>query len=208
MKKNTPIGYMNHHIRFVMNRAIPCVVLFIAISIELNAQTILPLPTITKSVFAMSKQLVQWNTASATGNSTFCNGLVSISSTGIITGNGTFETYSSSGTKLSTVNVTILSGSQVSSTTSNLTAINVNTVDYGYSSGGEKIRAADYFADVIVKFSNGFIARGKCAYRYRYVYQNSGGEVFNYDDSGTGFKLSITGPGGHIGFVNTGSLNN
>ena len=29
----------------------------------------------------------------------------------------------------------------------------------------------------------------------------------NNNDSGTGFKLSITGPGGHVGFVSTGSLN-
>ena len=198
MKKNTPFGYMNHHIRFVMNRAIPCVVLFIAISTEINAQTILPLPTITKSVFAVSNVPVQWNTASATRNSTFANGLVSVSSTGIITGSGTFETYSSSGTKLSTVNVTILSGSQISSSSSNLTATNVRIVDYGYSSGGQKIKYADYFADVIVKYSNGFIARGKCVYQYQYVYEKSG----NYNDSETGYKLSITGPGGHIGFYN------
>lgn len=188
----------------IKNMKAAIIIILCLFSTQINAQTIAPLPTITKSVFAQTNEPVQFTTASSTGNSTFWNGLVSISSTGNITGTGTMESYSSNGTKAPAVNVTFASGSQISSTTLNLTATNVRTLDFGYSSGGVKIRCADYFADVKVKLSNGFIATGKCAYQYRYVYQKSG----NYDDSGVGFKLNITGSGGHIGFITTGSFNN
>lgn len=193
---------MLEHIHF-MKRNIIYVLLFNVISAETNAQTIAPLPIITKAVFAQQVTPIQFTTASASGNSTFYSALVSISSSGIISGTGSMETCSNAGAKVSTTNVTVLAGSQISSSTTNLVATNVRTLDFGYINGGEKIKCADYFADVTIKLSNGFILRGKCAYLYRYAYKKSGNE----DESDSGFKLNVTGPGGHIGFISTGAFN-
>lgn len=170
-----------------------------------EAQTIAPLPTtLTKSVFAQSQLPFQFTTASASGNSTFFNGLITISSTGVITGNGTLESYSNNGSTVLKSSISVLAGSQITSPTLYLTPSNVRTqVDGAYLSRFDTIRCADYFADVLVRMSNGIVFRGKCAYTYRFIYNLNG----NNNDSGTGFKLSITGPGGHVGFVSTGSLN-
>ena len=186
-------------------RSMTLAVLFFAvINCRIEAQTIAPLPsTLTKSVFAQSQLPFQFTTASASGNSTFFNGLITISSTGIITGNGTLESYSNNGSTVLKSSISVLLGSQITAPTYYLTPSNVRTqVDGAYISRYDTIRCADYFADVLVKMSNGIILRGKCAYSYRFVYNING----NRDDSCTGFKLNINGPGGHIGFVNTGSL--
>ena len=186
-------------------KSLTLAILFLVLLMDhMAAQTIAALPTtITKSVFAQTQLPFQFSTASSTGSSTFFNGLITISPTGLISGNGTLESYSNIGTLVGKSPVSVQFGSHISSTTTYLTPSNVRTqINGSYNSGSDTIRCADFFADVLVKLSNGFVFRGKCVYSYRYVYNING----NTDESDTGFKLNITGPGGHIGFVNTGTF--
>jgi hypothetical protein len=170
----------------------------------LHAQTFQTIPpTINISKFAGTKTYIEGQTANATGVSTFWKGNVTVSSSGIITGNGTIETFSANGTSLGQKSVSISSGSKIwspSSTAGNISSSNLRTINNEIINAGDQItKCADYVADVLVKYNNRFVARGKVIYRYRMVYEDGGRIV--YDDSYTDIKISLTGSGGHLGSI-------
>lgn len=172
----------------------------------LSAQNFQNIPSaINISKFAGNKTYFEGQTANATGVSTFWKGDVTVSASGIITGNGTIETFSANGTSLGIKSVTISSGSKIWSPKSNggsISSSNLRTIyDGSYNSGGQITKCADYVADVLVRYSNSFIARGKVIYRYRMVYEKEDGIHYTDDESYTDVKLSLNGSGGHLGSI-------
>ena len=172
----------------------------------LHAQTFQTIPpTINISKFAGTKTYIEGQTANATGVSTFWKGNVTVSSSGIITGNGTIETFSANGTSLGQKSVSISSGSKIwspSSTAGNISSSNLRTINNEIINAGDQItKCADYVADVLVKYNNRFVARGKVIYRYRMVYEKEDGYHYNDDESYTDIKISLTGSGGHLGSI-------
>jgi|688.fasta_scaffold868184_2 hypothetical protein len=159
-----------------------------------------PLPTITLAKFAKTNESFEINTANAAGLKTFWSGSYSISTAGVITGSATVETYDVNGVLKSKSKVTISTGSKLSSATKNITPVNSKWRD---NSDGTFTQAADYYADAIIKFSNGFIVRGKVNYEHYLDIQQSEGGITGYNDSEIFEHLSITGPNGHIGFIVT-----
>lgn len=180
------------------------------------------LPKITLANFAMSKETLEFNTANAAGEKTYWAGKFSISNTGVITGSGMLEKYDINGTQVGQRQpVSIISeNSKVSAPTIPIAPINSALLDNGEDGYFNKEQRADYRADIIIKFSNGFVARGKITYEHSLslykrwdqspVYDVSGNfvrydQVFagyeGYDDSEIYPNISITGPNGHIGFM-------
>jgi hypothetical protein len=177
-----------------------------------------PLPKITVANFADNSNTFQFNTANAAGEKTFWAGKLSISTTGVITGSATVERYDINGARIGKpVPVTIQTGSRISTPTSPIKPINSELVDNGEA----KEQMADYLADMVVRFSNGFVARGKITYEHRLFFYPSWKQVYNNntmgnisytlvfdgyeasDDGGDIYhNISITGPkgSGHIGF--------
>lgn len=173
-----------------------------------------PLPVIKLANFAITDEPFEFNTANAAGIKTYWAGKLSISKSGIITGLATVETYASNGDFISKNNkVLISSGSKIFAAANILPALNYKVED---NSGGGKEQSADHRADIIVKFSNGFVARGKIIYEYdfstyasyTYDYDYLSGNTTTttitgysgYDNSDVEHSLSVTGPNGHIGF--------
>jgi hypothetical protein len=180
-----------------------------------------PLPKITLANFAMSKETIQFNTANAAGEKTYWAGKISISNTGVITGAGMLEKYDINGTQVGQRQpVSIISeNSKISAPTIPIAPINSALLDNGGDDYFNKEQRADYRANIIIKFSNGFVARGKITYEHSlslhkrwepsYVYDELGNMNFTqvfagyegYDDSEIYPNVSITGPNGHIGFL-------
>jgi hypothetical protein len=184
-------------------------------------KTIPPLPKITVADFAESNEPFEFVTANAAGEKTFWAGKISVSKTGVITGSATVERYDLNGAPVGKpARVTILNGSRISTPVSPIAPTNSVFIDGDYE--GEKEQRADYRADVIVRFSNGFVARGKITYEHSLylspitqttpIYDSLGdvtetSDEFlgyrGYNDSETYTNISITGPkgSGHIGFM-------
>ena len=167
-----------------------------------------PLPKITVANFARTNDTFDFVTANAAGQKTFWAVKISISSTGIITGSAKVERYkadgSSDGTP-STVNIT--TGSKITAPNP-IPAINSVLTNEEYNA---KEQRADYRADVIIKFANGFVARGKITYEHSiYFYPEESTTVngvttvtsyYGNDDSDEFPSISVTGPNGHIGSI-------
>lgn len=168
-----------------------------------------PLPKITIANFAMSNESFDFNTANAAGKKTFWSGTISISPTGIITGSAKVEKFKADGSSDGAPQtVEIETGSKVFGPNP-LPPINSKLTDEGENS---KEQRADYRANVIIKFANGFVARGKVTYEHSiYFYPQQTSTVngvttvnsyYGYDDSDDFPTISVTGPDGHIGFIN------
>lgn len=175
-------------------------------------KTIPTLPKITVANFAESDEPFQFNTANAAGEKTFWAGKISISKTGVITGSAMVERYDLNGAPVGKpARVTILNGSRISTPVSPIAPTNSVFIDGDYE--GQKEQRADYRADVIVRFSNGFVARGKITYEHSLYLSpittttNGGPTIIEswsgYNDSDIFTNISITGPkgSGHIGFM-------
>jgi hypothetical protein len=173
-------------------------------------KTIPPLPKITVANFALSDEILELNTANSLGATSYWAGKLSISKTGIITGSATVENFDKNGNPAGKTTVRILAGSKViapatiSPLNYKLELYNSDYDDYS------KEQSADYRADVIIKFSNGFVARGKITYEHCLsLYANT--QTINgvtkvlsysgYNDSEVFPNISVTGPDGHIGFM-------
>lgn len=199
-----------------------------------RGQDIPPLPSITIADFAASNESFTINTANAAGIKTFWVGKLSIKSNGTITGSATVETYAADGALTSSQKVSISSGSRVFLPTKLYVPQKyVKPLNYrltnNYYGGPGKLQEADYHADIIIRFSNQFVARGKIIYEHAlYLYpiyptapppitHTNPGEgstitmqaptttpvTYNSDDeSEISVNLSVTGPKGHIGFYN------
>lgn len=194
------------HLRKILATA-SCFAAMTALGHGETYKTIPPLPKITVANFAESDEPFEFITANAAGEKTFWAGKLSISTTGEITGSATFETYDIHGATVGKpARVTIQTGSKITPT-SPIKPINIELLDEGY---GSKEQRADYRADIIVKFSNGFVARGKITYEHS-LYLNPNTSTMNgittildwngYNDSDTYTNISITGPKGHIGLM-------
>jgi hypothetical protein len=168
-----------------------------------------PLPKITVAHFAESNEPFEFVTANAAGEKTFWAGKISASKTGVITGSATVERYDLNGAPVGKpARVTILNGSRISTPVSPIAPTNSVFIDGNYE--GQKEQRADYRADIIVRFSNGFVARGKITYEHS-LYLTPNTSTTNgittildwngYNDSDEWTSISITGPKGHIGFM-------
>ena len=174
-------------------------------------KTIPPLPKITVAIFTGSNEPFEFNTANAAGDKTFWAGKISISKTGVITGSATVETYDINGKLVgSPAPVTIQTGSRISSPTNPIKPINSVLLDEGFNNDRAKEQRADYRADIIVKFSNGFVARGKITYEHSLYLEPNTSTInglttidswYGWNDSDDWTNISITGPKGHIGFM-------
>jgi hypothetical protein len=161
-----------------------------------------PLPKITIAYFAMSNESFDFNTANAAGKKTFWSGTISISPKGIITGSAKVERYKADGSSDGApATVKIAKGSKVFGPNP-IPPINSTLTDEG---DNDKEQRADYRADVIIKFDNGFVARGKLTYEHSIYFDSYYSEsVLKYwvnDDSDDFSSISVTGPDGHIGFM-------
>lgn len=166
--------------------------------------TIPPLPTITVANFARTNETFDFVSANAEGQKTFWAVKISISSTGMITGSAKVEKYKADGSsdgKPATVK--IAEGSKIYGPNP-IPPINSMLTDEG---GNDKEQRADYRADVIIKFANGFVARGKLTYEHSIYFDayyselSSSLKYWGNDDSDEFPSISITGPNGHIGFI-------
>jgi hypothetical protein len=167
-----------------------------------------PLPKITVANFARTNETFDFVTANATGQKTFWAVKLSISSTGNITGSAKVEKYKADGSSDGLpVTVNIAAGSKVYGPNPIL-PINSTLTDEGNNA---KEQIADYRADVILKFANGFVARGKLTYEHSIYFSPEQTTTVNgvttvksyygYDNSDEFPSISVTGPNGHIGFM-------
>ena len=166
-----------------------------------------PLPKITVADFARTNETFDFVTANATGQKTFWAVKFSISSTGNITGSARIERYKADGSSDGTSTVNIAKGSKVYGPNP-IPPSNSMLTDEGYNA---KEQRADYRVDVIIKFANGFVARGKVTYEHSIYFSpqelttvNGVTTVKSYygdDDSDEFPSISVTGPNGHIGFM-------
>lgn len=190
-----------------------CFAAFVTLGHGETYKTIPPLPYITVANFAESNEPFEFNTANAAGEKTFWAGKLSISKTGVITGSATVETYDLNGTPVGKpARVTIQTGSRISTPVSPIAPANSVLIDG--DNEGRKQQQADYRADIIVRFSNGFVARGKIIYQHELELwphsptTNANGTTiilswYGYNESDIFTNISITGPkgSGHIGFM-------
>ncbi len=167
-----------------------------------------PLPKITVADFARTNETFDFVTANGQGEKTFWDVKFSISSKGIITGSARIESYKADGSSDGTpVTVNIAKGSKVYGPNP-IPPSNSMLTDEGYNA---KEQRADYRVDVIIKFANGFVARGKVTYEHSIYFHpgemttvNGVTTVKSYygdDDSDEFPSISVTGPNGHIGFI-------
>jgi hypothetical protein len=166
-----------------------------------------PLPKITVANFARTNETFDFVTANATGQKTYWDVKFSITSTGIITGTARIERYKADGSSDGTSTVNIAAGSKVYGPNP-IPPINSILTDEG---NNEKEQRADFRADVIIKFANGFVARGKLIYEHSIYFSPQDSSTVNgvttvksyygYDESDEFPSISVTGPNGHIGIV-------
>ena len=195
-----------------LRKLLPTASCFAALVTLANGETytkIPPLPQITIANFAMSNEAFDFNTANAAGKKTFWSGNISISPNGIITGSAKVEKYKADGSSDGApATVKIAAGSKVFGPNP-LPPINPKLTDEGENS---KEQRAYYRADVIIKFANGFVARGKITYEHSIYFSpqqtstvngvTTVNSYYGYDDSDDFPTISVTGPDGHIGFIN------
>jgi hypothetical protein len=201
------IGTMSlKHLRTLLATA-SCFAAMTALGHGETYKTIPPLPKITVANFAESNEPFEFVTANAAGEKTFWAGKISVSKTGVITGSAMVERYDLNGAPVGKpARVTIQTGSRISTPVSPIAPTNSVFIDGDY----QKEQRADYRADIIVKFSNGFVARGKITYEHS-LYLTPNTSTTNgvttieswsgYNDSDEWTSISITGPKGHIGFT-------
>ena len=166
-----------------------------------------PLPKIRLANFATSNETFVFNTGNAAGIKTFWEVKLSISKNGIVTGSAVVENYDTNGNLVGKPKlVNIAQGSKISAPAT-ITPINLRSVD----EDGGQIQQAVYPSNLLVKFSNGFIIGGKRFYQhYLNIYPmtstlNNGETIVTgyniYDNTEQYIHVSITGPDGHIGFI-------
>jgi hypothetical protein len=171
-------------------------------------KTIPPLPKITVANFALSDEILELNTANSLGATSYWAGKLSISKTGIITGSATVENFDKNGNPAGKTTVRILAGSKVIAPAT-ISPLN-SKLEQAHWDNYSKEQSADYRADVIIKFSNGYVARGKITYEHSLSLSANTSTIngvttvisyYGYDNSEVFPSISVTGPNGHIGFM-------
>jgi hypothetical protein len=165
------------------------------------------------SYFSFNSQPFEATTANSTGHTTIWTGRLTIASNGTISGNATVESFTNTGNK-TTASVTINSTNSrigIATSTGALTSVttvnrmNMRSESYGpYADYYSFDLIADYPADILIRFSNGFTARGKLIESI--TKSHSINDLFeNYGDpsewSDKRYVLTITGPNGHTGTI-------
>ena len=165
------------------------------------------------SYFSFNSQPFEATTANSTGHTTIWTGRLTIASNGTISGNATVESFTNTGNKTTaavTINSTI-SRIGIATSTGALTSVttvnrmNMRSESYGpYADYYSFDLIADYPADILIRFSNGFTARGKVIEsitKSHNINDSSEGDGDPSEWSDTRYVLTITGPNGHTGTI-------
>ena len=167
------------------------------------------------SYFSFNSQPFEATTANSTGHTTIWTGRLTIASNGTISGNATVNSFTNTGNR-TTAAVTVNSansriGMYGTSSTGAVTPIttvnraNMRSESYGpYADYYSFDLIADYPADILIQFSNGFTARGKVTgsiTKSHNINDSSVGDGNPSEWSDRRYVLTITGPNGHTGTI-------
>lgn len=179
----------------------------------INQTVTQPPSNLSVSYFSFNSQPFEATTANSTGHTTIWTGRLTAASNGTISGNATVESFTNTGNRTtatvtansanSRIGIATSTGALTSITTVNRT--NMRSESYGpYANYYSFDLIADYPADILIQFSNGFRARGKVIEsltKSHNINDSSEGDGNPSEWSDRRYILTITGPNGHIGTI-------